>query len=466
MNYIIAILVIGLSIFLFKKASGTLKINLINVSSYVFYILMAFEFVGLTLIYLGFRDHYIIGKLNNNNVINIAYWSMSYAMIILPITMILANRYIFKIKNMKTTYIDNINKEIVLEDNKVQQRIFIFITIALVICFLAMIYVFYCIGYIPFFKYFDNNFDYATERININREFDGNVYVKNIIMVFLTPLLSYIAYIYMRTTKQKKWLVLFIISFVLSIVVKTYDFSKAPIIYYICFFFIIEVMLGKTKKLKKIIPYLIITIILVLVLYYVIMGYNGNILSLTGGPMSRVIMSQAGALLLHFDAFPEKIDYLGGHSFPPFTKIIFGDGEYDVRSGRSVMALYFPENIENGTAGVMSTVFLGEAYANFGFVGVAISPIVVGLIFSAILCIYLKSKKTPLNIILYLECFIIFTNVLNAGFIDFFYNVNFILTLMLIFGLKILSSENLKEKTKKLVNECKNKFIKRNGKER
>ena len=73
MNYIIAILVIGLSIFLFKKASGTLKINLINVSSYVFYILMAFEFVGLTLIYLGFRDHYIIGKLNNNNVINIAF---------------------------------------------------------------------------------------------------------------------------------------------------------------------------------------------------------------------------------------------------------------------------------------------------------------------------------------------------------------------------------------------------------
>lgn len=466
MNYIIAILIIGVSTYAFKKASGTLKINLINITSFAFYILMAFEFIGLTLIYLGFRDHYMISKLNNNNVINIAYWSMSYIMIILPIVMIVANKFIFKIKNMKETYIENINKEIVLESNKVQQRIFIFVTIALVICFLAMIYVFYCIGYIPFLKYFDNNFDYATERVNINRNFDGNVYVKNIIMVFLTPLLSYIAYIYMRTTKQKKWIVLFIISFILSVVVKTYDFSKAPIIYYVCFFFVIEVMLGKTSKLKKVIPYLVIAIILVLVLYYVVMGYEGNIFSLTNGPMSRVIMSQAGALLLHFDAFPDKIDYLNGHSFPPFTKIIFGDGEYDVRSGRSVMELYFPENIENGTAGVMSTVFLGEAYANFGFIGVAISPIIVGLIFSAILCIYLKFKKTPLNIILYLECFIIFTNILNAGFIDFFYNVNFILTLMFIFGLKTLSSENLEEKTKEIVNECKNKFIKKNEKER
>lgn len=465
MNYVVAILVIGLSAFLFKKASGTLKINLINVSSYAFYILMAFEFIGITLIYLGFRNHYIIGELNDNKVINITYWSMAYVMVILPLVMILANRYIFKIKNMKEVYIENINKEVLIENNKVQQRIFILVTIALVICLLAIIYVFYCIGYVPFLKYFDSNFDYATERININRNFNGNVYIKNIIMLFLTPLLSYIAYIYMRTTKEKKWIVLFIISFILSVIAKTYDFSKGPIIYYICFFFVIEVMLGKTLNFKKIIPYLTIAVILVLVLYYIVMGYNGTIFSLSNGPVSRIIMSQAGALLLHFDAFPDKIDYLNGHSFPPFTKILFGDGAYDIRSGRSVMELYFPENIENGTAGVMSTAFLGEAYANFGFVGVVISPIIVGLIFSAILCIYLKSKKTPLNIILYLECFIIFTTVLNAGFVEFFYNVQFILTLMVIFGLKILSCEDLKGKTKNIVNKCKRVLVKKTKKE-
>lgn len=466
MNYIIAILIIGISTYAFKKASGTLKVNLINITSFAFYILMAFEFIGLTLIYLGFRDHYIIEKLKNSNTINITYWCMAYAMIILPLVIILANKYIFKIKNMKKTYLENINKDVLIENKIVRQKLFVLIVIALVICVLAMIYVFSCIGYFPLTKYFDSNFDYATERINISRNFDGNIYIKNIVMIFLTPFLSYIAYIYMRTTKEKKWIILFIISFILSVIVKTYDFSKAPIIYYICFFFIIEVMLGKTIKLRKIIPYLVIAIILVLVLYYVIMDYSGTIFSLTNGPVSRIVMSQAGALLLHFDAFPNEIDYLNGHSFPPFTKILFGDGEYDIRSGRSIMELYFPENIENGTAGVMSTAFLGEAYANFGIIGVVISPIIVGLIISAILCIYLKSKKTPLNIILYLECFIIFTTVLNAGFVEFFYNVQFILTLIVIFGLKILSCENLKEKTKEILNECKIKFIKKNEKER
>ena len=229
MNYVIAIFIIGLSGYLFRKASGTLKLNLINVSSFVFYSLMAFEFIGVSLVYLGFKDHYLIEKINSNEVINITYYSMAYTMVIMPIVMILANRFIFKIKDMKQVYLDNINEPVELENKKIQNKLFILIAIGLAICFIATIYVFYCIGYIPLFKFFDNSFDFATERINSNRNFDGNVYVKNIIMLIITPLLSYIAYVYMRTTKEKKWIILFILSFILSIIIKTYDFSKSPV---------------------------------------------------------------------------------------------------------------------------------------------------------------------------------------------------------------------------------------------
>ena len=460
MSYIIAISVIGLSAYLFKKASGTLKINLINISSYTFYLLMAFEFIGVTLVYLGFRDHYLVQKITSDRVINITYWSMAYTMIALPLIMIISNRFIFKLKNMKKVYLENISKDIELENENIQKRIFILVTIGLIICIASIIYVFYCIGYVPILKLFDNNFDFATERINSNRNFSGNVYIKNIIMLLITPLLSYIAYIYMRTTKQKKWIALFVVSFVFSILAKTYDFSKSPVIYYLCFFFIIEVLLGKTFKLRKIIPFAIIAILIVILFYVTIMGYEGSFFSLSTGPMSRIIMGQASTLFLHFQAFPNQIDFLGGHSFPPFTKILFGDGEYDVRSGRSVMELYNPTAVENGTAGVMSTVFIGEAYANFGYIGLIIAPIIVGIIISAVLCIYLKSKKTPLNIVLYLECIIIFTTVLNAGFIEFFYNVSFFVVVIVIFGLKLLSYNNLKEIVKFKLNILKKKFNK------
>lgn len=441
MNYAIAIIVIIISAYLFKKASGTLKINLINVTGYVFYSLMIFEFIGITLVFLGFRDHYLIDKITNDNVINIAYWCMAYTMIILPLTILLFNKYVFKIKNVKETYIENINKEVELEDKKYCNRVFILVTIGLSVCLIATIYVFYCIGYIPLFKFLDSTFDFATERIKSARSFGGNQYIKNIVMLMITPLLSYIAYIYMRTTKENKWKVLFGASFILNFFVKTYNFEKAPIIYYICFFFIIEVMLGKTSKFKKVLPYIITACLLVVIMYSTVAGYKGKMLSLSNGPLSRLMISQAGTLMLHFEAFSDKTPYLHGHSFPPFTKIFFGEGEYDIRSGREVMEVYNPVAVKNGTAGVMSTMFMGEAYANFGFVGVAIAPIIVGIIFSAILCVYLKSKKTLLNIILYLECFIIFTNVLQAGFIDFFYNINFFVALICIFGIKCFASE-------------------------
>ena len=134
-----------------------------------------------------------------------------------------------------------------------------------------------------------------------------------------------------------------------------------------------------------------IAILIVILFYVTVMGYEGNFFSLSTGPMARIIMGQASTLFLHFQTFPDQIDFLNGHSFPPFTKILFGEGEYDVRSGRSVMELYNPTAVENGTAGVMSTAFIGEAYANFGYTGLIIAPIIVGLIISAILCIYLKS---------------------------------------------------------------------------
>ncbi len=450
MNYIIATIVIITSIFLFKKASGNLKINLINISSFAFYSLMIFEFIGVTLVYLGFRDHYLIRKIENSNVINITYWAMAYTMIALPSVILIANKFIFKINNINELYIQNINSKVEVENENTRKKIYILLIIGAIICLIATIYVFCCIGYIPLFKFLDSSFDFATERINIGRNFCGNQYIKNIVMLIITPIISYIAYIYMRTTKERKWKLLFALLFILNIFVKTYDFSKAPIIYYICYFFIIEVMLGNTAKFKKVIPYITVAIILIVVLYSAIYNYSGKLISLSSGPLSRIVITQAGTMFLHFDAFPKNTDYLYGHSFPIFTKLLFGDGEYDIRSGRKIMEIYNKEAIENGTAGVMSTAFIGEAYANFGLWGVAIAPIIVGILFSAILCIYLKSRRTPLNIILYVQSFIVFTITLQGGFIDFFYNIHFLITIIVIFGIKILSSEKLADGLKNI----------------
>lgn len=452
MKYIVVIIVLLLFILLFKKAAGTLKLNKINVISFVFYSLLFFEVIGMCLIFLGYNNHYLIQKISNKNIIEPAFYSFAYTILSLPLTIYLFNKYIYKIDDVEKEYNNNIEKKVVLENQDRRNRIFICVLIGLIISLLSTIYVFKCIGYVPLFKYFDNNFNFSTARIENSRNFIGNEYIKNIFMVLLTPLYSYISYIYYKTSNEKKWKILFIISFVLSIFTKTYNFEKAPLIYFVCYFFLIKVLLGETSKLKRILPFVLSAVILIIGSYIIIGNYQGNILTLSSGPLSRIIMTQAGTLLLHFDAFPVYINYLYGSSFSKVFALIFGTGKvFGVRSGRLLMEYYNKNAILNGTGGVMSTMFLGEAYANFGIYGILFSPILVGIIFSSIFCIYLKNKKTPLNMVLYIECLIIFTTVLQAGFVDFIYNISFVVIFLVVFAIKFISVFDLKLGGKKHV---------------
>ena len=460
MNYLIVLINLFIIIFLFYRAAGNLKIAKLNIISYTFYSILIFEFIGISLVYCGFSNHYLVNKVAGNyDVINKAYWSMVWVMIALSSTIILTNKYFYKIANINKRNSLNIDTKVDLSNKKMNHVVYKVCVVSLIVCLIATIYVFNKIGYVPLFKLFDSSFDYAVERIKSGRNFPGNEYIKNIVMLLLTPLLSYLSYIYMRTTHEKKWRYIFAISFILCLFVKTYDFSKAPIVYYIAYFFFIEIIIGNIKRFKVIIKYLVIIICLVVGMYLTVGKYNGNFLSLSNGPISRVIITQPGTLLLHFDAFPNKTPYLNGHSFPKIARFLLGEGEYGIRSGRKVMEIYKSDAIDAGTAGVMSTVFIGEAYANFGWFGVFIAPILVGFIISSAMCIYLKSSKNPLNVCLYVQTIIIVSTVTQAGFVDFIYNVSFAFILVFITFIKILCD---KDYLKKMVETIKKRKVKLN----
>lgn len=446
MKYILVLIIIILYCILFKKAAGTLKITKMNVVTFVFLSVLFFELIGGSLIYLGFDDHYLIQKIRLPTTIDKTYYILAYTCLTIPIVIILFNKYVFKIdktkrnnkQDLKTNYFNKLEENVQVENKQNRQKIF-YITIALtVICAISIIYVFYYIGYIPLLKLLDENFNFATERINISRAFKGNIYIKNIVMLALTPVISHLAYIYMRVTKQTRWKILFIILLILSILALTHDFSKAPILYYLLFFIIIEITLGTKFKLRTIFPILCVFAVIVVVFYQLIMGYNQSLLSISSGPLGRIIITQVSALFLHVDAFPEFIPYIEGHSFPEFLVGFLGEGDYSVRSGKLVMDEYAKSSVQNGTAGVMNTLFVGEAYANFGIIGVLLSPILVGIIFSAILAWFIKSKKNPINMIIYIETFIMFRDVLQGGIVDFIYNVKFMALLAVLVGIKLI----------------------------
>ncbi len=223
--------------------------------------------------------------------------------------------------------------------------------------------------------------------------------------------------------------------FIASIFLKTYNYAKTPVVFYIFVFILINIVIEGSIPIRKLLTVLVLCVFIILLMYIKI-GYDFNKgLDIYNGPIGRTIFTQVGTLFLHVDLFPYYIPYLGGRSFSPTILKLFLGGVSQFRSGRVVMNFYSPEKVVGGTAGVMNSLFIGEAYANFGTIGVLSSVLYIGVLLSIILIIFVKIKKTPINIVIYVTITSILASASQGGFIDFVYNFNIIfitVTLILI----------------------------------
>lgn len=419
-----------------KLAAGTLSLKKINIVSFAYYNLLIFAFIGSSLVYLGFRDHYLIQKVNEINI-DKTYYFISYTLIMFPLTIYLFNR-LFGLNKCNKKY--NLYLQRKIDINKHDSGIFFLIAMLTLIGGVAFCYMFIKIGYFPLLRVFNSNFSLARERIILTNNFAGNSYIRNILVLTLIPMLSYISYIYMRVTKKQKWKIMFAVLFLLSIICKTYNFEKAPIIYYLFYFYILEIVMGNVKSIKKIIIIGITIGSIILFMYYFWLGYDGNILSISHGPGGRIFLTQIATMFLHVETFPGRVDFLYGQSLPKIIGILFGVGNYGNRSGRVVMEQFNASGIENGTAGVMNTIFSGEAYANWGFLGIIIAPIIVGILYSIVYSFIINQNKNPLLIMVYLTFFIYYSSMILGGFVDFFYNFALIFLVLLFVAVNFIKN--------------------------
>ena len=168
----------------------------------------------------------------------------------------------------------------------------------------------------------------------------------------------------------------------------------------------------------------------ILVILYRVMGFQGSFLDIYNGILGRTFFTQVGTLTYHFDLFTNVFEPLNGRSLPPTILSLIGQNpDEHLRSAKLVMDFYGSEHVAEGTAGVMNACFLGEAYANWGWIGCLLSIVYVGLYLSLAFLLILRIKKTPVTI-----CMLaIFTQTIGAmtqgGFVDFVYSISMILVL-------------------------------------
>ncbi|GAA4311571.1 hypothetical protein GCM10023143_20750 [Compostibacter hankyongensis] len=215
-----------------------------------------------------------------------------------------------------------------------------------------------------------------------------------------------------------------------SILILTFNLEKSPIIQYFLGFLFVKILLRENIQWRSVLKYFLIAFIAIIIIYLTIL--NQPLLQLfnyNSGLIGRIILGQSTGTYLSFDLFPKYHDFIGFDSISNLLSNLLGL-DYSERSARLIMEFYNSRGVDEGGAGVINSLFIGEAWANFGLIGVLLSPLYVGFITQFINLFFLKNKKTPIlvGILAYLS----YNMPITGGVNDFIYNV-FLLTIILAF---------------------------------
>lgn len=430
---------ITLGILAFQKSAGSLNPCKINIISLTFYYLLLQSVLGATLVLLGFTKHYTILRLANaTKYTEIGAFTVLIMFVTFPL-IILAFLKMFKV-NAKKEYEGYLTKKPEIHNSTI---CFAIVLASSIVCSFLLFFLLFKIGYIPIINLICNrNMDFAIERAhNVGLTILGIEQIKNVMVLFAIPLLSYIAFSFSLCTREIRWVIITFILVVESIIVKTYDFSKAPLVLYFAVIFLIYLMY-KGGINYRILLYILSFLLILLVAAYRLIGFNKSFFDIYNGILGRTFFTEFGILCMHLEVFTDYIAKLGGRSLYPTVLTLLGlnPGSH-IRSSQVVMEVYNPEGVHDGVAGVMNTLYIGEAYANWGIIGIIFSVIWVAFLITSVFVVFIKLKKTPISIAYFAAITQQLTSCLQGGFVDYIYNANIIMT-MLSFAILYFISNN------------------------
>lgn len=399
---ILCFFVLIFSFFLFRSASGSMSINKLNIISVIFYYnLSVFAFLGSIIIYFGGASNPVLVHVSSDTR-SFGLMVIMYIMVAFPIGVILS-RYIFSRTSSSVMYHSYLSRPLTPSLSKKDSFIKLFLYGLSLISLLSVLYITYIVGEIPQTKYFSglSHSELLGIRVNNSRNFDGVIYIKTIFFEQMVPLLSLIAYAYYKMTGSKKDKLWFLLLFLASIYVKTFALSKSPLLIYFILFLFLNIYISGGVKLKKIFLTGFAGLILLIGMFSLVAG--GSPTSILLYLLNRMFIDQVSGMYLMFEIFPSIYDHVGFNSLSRIIPEIFG-GQYSEPATRLAMEYAFPVATAEGRMNLLSTLFIGEAWANFGWAGIILSPLYMGLVIGGFYYFVVTRAKTPILVAILTYC--------------------------------------------------------------
>lgn len=416
--FIITVFCVIVSFRLFKIASGTMSVRKLNTVSYVFYFqLVTSAIVASLLLATGKLDYHPYSEPISYGV-KVESWAwVMYSILIMPLGMLLVNRF-FKI-SPQSDFNGYVKEKVILPDS--DKYLKFIVGGILVFSVLTLWYIIEKSVVIPLFTMIKGDTHLASiQRVMIRYEFGGIEYIRNFFGAMLIPVFSYYLFVVAYVKRRIFYFVAFTIQFLFAAFIFMYDLQKAPIAFYLIGYIILLTLLKGGISRKQLLFFGGVPMILILFAYQMTTGASAFRLfyEYDSAFYGRVFLTSYFAFPLSLELFPDIITEPTYYSGIPTAILNYFDIE-NIESARRLMMYMNPEGVESGSANLFSGYYLAEAWANYGYVGLVFSPIIVGMVVQTVHAYLLSHPKKVLIMAFY--AYISIKWLLGTGVVSFIF---------------------------------------------
>lgn len=311
-----------------------------------------------------------------------------------------------------------------------------------------ILYIYYTkVGSFAIFVAIDEGVHQASKaRSMMGNNFSGKYHWYSLIMHDLLNMISFGFYAFYLVYKRIIYLLLFVTSFILSSITALMAIEKGPFAFYLMGLFLVVVILKHNGRypIKKMFAFFGVLLSFLIASYINFMGaedFSGALTSI----ISRAFAGSVEPAYHYLKFFPHHQDFILGRSFPnPGGFLEFEPYRLTVEVNNWV----HPDLSSLGIVGSMPTVFWGEAYANFGFLGIPVIAFLVGILVQTIDYLFSFFSDSPVKVGFYVWMLLHYKDLAITGFTGFI--IDFYLIFVFLFFLLIIAfSDGMKIKIKR-----------------
>lgn len=235
----------------------------------------------------------------------------------------------------------------------------------------------------------------AKIRSDMTNNFPGKYWRYKLFFQTLIPFLTLIAFTAFlqsqKRIKQSRAFVFFILGSMTTVIGLTMSLQKGHLAWFIILLgFIYLTVRRKQISFRLLIFGTTVLLALLFVMYVVFMGQHFTWKTLLN-PIQRAFTGQIVPFYYYLDLFPQKLEFVYGKTFPnPGGIFPWETYRYTVEIANTM------HEAREGIVSSAPTAFFGELWVNFGYIGIFIFPVFIGMAVYVIHCLFCNR---PLGVI-------------------------------------------------------------------